>query len=140
MANPALRMILRVDLSPGEQDAAQAGSRCSQPVGLIDLYPTVAEMCGVEPPEGLDGRSLVPLLRNPSHSTGRAVITTFDPANVTLRTDRWRYIRYADGSEELYDHRADPNEWDNLAKDPNYARRIRDLRRLVPEAAKRPQE
>ena len=60
-------------------------------------------------------------------------------AGHTLRTDRWRYIRYRDGSEELYDHRADPNEWNNLAKDPNQARRISQLRRLVPEAAKRMQ-
>jgi arylsulfatase A-like enzyme len=119
-------------------DYAKAGSRCSQPVGLIDLYPTLAELCGVMPPEGLDGHSLVPLLRTPSLSTGRAVITTFDPGNVALRTDRWRYIRYADGSEELYDHRSDPNEWNNLAKDPHHARRIGELRRLVPEAAKRP--
>jgi len=121
-------------------DYAKAGSRCAEPVGLIDLYPTLAELCGVMPPEGLDGRCLVPLLRNPSLSTGRAIITTFDPGNVTLRTDRWRYIRYADGSEELYDHRADPNEWNNLAKDPNHARRINQLRRVVPETAKLPQK
>jgi hypothetical protein len=64
------------------------------------------------------------------------VITTFDPGNVTLRTERWRYIRYRDGSEELYDHRSAPNEWNNLAKDPNHARRISELRRLVPDATK----
>ena len=100
---------------------AAAGSRCDQPVGLIDLYPTLAELCGVEAPDKLDGQSLVPLLREPERSTGRAVVTTFDPGNTSLRTDRWRYIRYADGSEELYDHREDPHEWDNLAGSGEYA-------------------
>ena len=121
-------------------DFAKPGSRCAEPVGLIDLYPTVTQLCRVKPPEGLDGHSLVPLLRNPRLSTGRAVLTTFDPGNVTLRTDHWRYIRYADGSEELYDHRTDPNEWHNLANDPIHAGRIRELRQLVPEAAKGPGE
>ena len=87
---------------------------------------------------GLDGQSLAPLLHKPSMSTGRAVITTFDPGNVTLRTDRWRYIRYADGSEELYDHQADPNEWSNLARNPKHVGRIDDLRDRVPKAARRP--
>ena len=121
-------------------DFAKPGSRCGQPVGLIDLYPTTTQLCRVKPPEGLDGRSLVPLLRNPRLATGRAVVTTFDPGNVTLRTDHWRYIRYADGSEELYDHRTDHNEWHNLANDPIHADRIRELRRLVPEAAMGPGE
>ena len=94
---------------------APAGSRCGQPVSLIDLYPTLAELCDVAHPANLDGHSLVPLLREPNRATGRSVVTTFDPGNASLRTERWRYIRYADGSEELYDHRTDPNEWDNLA-------------------------
>ncbi len=94
---------------------APAGSRCDQPVSLIDLYPTLTELCGVAPPDKLDGQSLVPLLREPHRATGRSVVTTFDPGNVSLRTERWRYLRYADGSEELYDHRNDPNEWENLA-------------------------
>jgi arylsulfatase A-like enzyme len=94
---------------------APAGSRCAQPVGLIDLYPTLAELCGAAAPDKLDGQSLVPLLRDPERPTGRTVVTTFDPGNVSLRTEHWRYIRYADGSEELYDHSKDPNEWDNLA-------------------------
>jgi len=107
---------------------ATAGSRCDQPVGLIDLYPTLTELCGVESPDELDGRSLVPLLREPQRSTGRGVVTMFDPGNVSLRTARWRYIRYADGSEELYDHWTDPHEWGNLADSADHVETKKRLR------------
>jgi len=108
---------------PPKKSAAQfapPGSRSGRPVSLIDLYPTLTELCKVAPPDKLDGKSLIPLLRKPNRLTNRAVITTFDPGNVSLRTQRWRYIRYADGSEELYDHNNDPNEWANLANSPEY--------------------
>ena len=94
---------------------SKSGSACAQPVSLIDLYPTLVELCGLESPERLDGQSLVPLLKDPQQATDRAVVTTFSKSNHSLRTDRWRLIRYADGSEELYDLEQDPNEWDNLA-------------------------
>jgi arylsulfatase A-like enzyme len=132
--------LIIVPPSSRRAEFAKPGTRCRQPVSLIDLYPTLAELCDVPPPAGLDGQSLVPLLREPSRTTGRAVVTTFDPGNVTLRTDRWRYIRYADGSEELYDHPRDPNEWHNLAGDPKHAGLIRSFRNRVPEAAKLPSQ
>ena len=94
---------------------SSAGSNCTQPVSLIDLYPTLVELCGLEGPERLDGQSLVSLLSDPQQSTDRAVVTSFDKGNNSLRTDRWRLIRYTDGSEELYDLKQDPNEWENLA-------------------------
>lgn len=93
---------------------ASPGQRCDQPVGLIDLYPTLIDLCDVSGPERLDGQSLAPLLRDPTHRTGRTLATTFDPDNLSLRTERWRYLRYADGSEELYDMQTDPHEWNNL--------------------------
>lgn len=104
-----------------DADLFEAGSRCEQPVGLIDLYPTLTELCGVAGPETLDGQSLVPLLRDTAQGTSRGVVTMFDPGNASLRTDHWRYIRYADGSEELYDHKTDPHEWSNLAGRQEYA-------------------
>jgi hypothetical protein len=60
----------------------------------------------------------VPLLRDPSAPWDRPALTTHGRANHAVRTERYRYIRYADGSEELYDHEVDPREWKNLAADP----------------------
>ena len=100
---------------------AAAGSRCDQPVGLIDLYPTLVELCDLKDPNELDGQSLVPPMRDPQRKTGRGVVTMYDQGKVSLRTDRWRFIRYADGSEELYDHRNDPNEWTNLIDSTDHA-------------------
>jgi len=95
--------------------------QCSAPVSLIDMYPTLVEMCNLPKVAGLDGQSLVGLLNDPSQSTGRVVVTTFGEGNYSLRNTRYRYIRYADGSEELYDHKNDPNEWKNRAEDPQLA-------------------
>lgn len=96
------------------------GGRCSRPVGTIDLYPTLADLCGLPTREGLDGRSLRPLLDDPQADWRPAVTTTFGPGNHAVRSDRWRYIRYADGSEELYDHESDPHESVNRADDPAF--------------------
>ncbi|MEO1528916.1 MAG: sulfatase [Planctomycetota bacterium] len=94
---------------------ARAGERCDAPVSLIDLYPTLMELCEVQTPEMLDGHSLTPLLREPSKQTERMIVTTLDQGNVSIRSERYRYIRYVDGTEELYDLTKDPNEWINLA-------------------------
>ena len=119
-------------------DFAKTGSQCGHAVSLVDLYPTLTELCGVPAPDGLDGQSLVPLLREPSQGTDRTAVTIFDPGNVTLRTERWRYIRYTDGSEELYDINVDPNEWTNLSDDPNHESILKSLRRAVPKEAIEP--
>jgi len=99
----------------------EAGSRCSRPVSLTDLYPTLVELTGLPlPAHKLGGHSLLPLLANPAAKWPHIALTTYKPNNHTVRSDRWRYIRYEDGSEELYDHATDPNEWKNLAGNPNY--------------------
>ncbi len=90
------------------------GSRCDQPVNLIDIYPTLIDVCGLTPREGLEGRSLIPFLQDPSATWARPVLTTHGRLNHSLRTARWRYIRYSDGTEELYDRGNDPLEWTNL--------------------------
>lgn len=102
------------------------------------------ELCGLKPPEGreapakLEGHSLVPQLRDAKAARPWPAITTHGPGNHAVRTEGWRYIRYADGSEELYDESADPNEWSNLAKDPAKARVIRDLSRWLPPTSAPP--
>jgi arylsulfatase A-like enzyme len=111
----------------------KVGEACRRPVSLVDAYPTLVELCGLPAKADLDGRSLAPLLKDPSSET-RPVITTFDYGNYSIRTDRWRLIHYEDGSEELYDHDADPQEWRNLVADPAHEQTLRQLRRLLPAA------
>ena len=105
---------------------------CSRPVGLIDVYPTLTELCNLPPKDGLEGVSLKPLLDDASSEWGRPALTTFGPNNHSVRTEFWRYTRYADGSEELYDHRTDPNEWNNLAGNSGYTAVIEDHRKFLP--------
>lgn len=97
-----------------------AGQRCDQPVSLLDLYPTLIDLCDPGPTQNLDGQSLRPLLIDPSTKSDRIVCTTYKPGNHSVRSRYWRYIRYADGSEELYDHRVDSGEFHNLAAMPEY--------------------
>lgn len=97
----------------------KSGTQCESPVSLLDLYPTLIELCGLRlPPQKLEGRSLVNSLIRPMEKTGRVVITTQGRGNHAVRSSRYRYIRYADGSEELYDHKTDSHEWNNLSLDP----------------------
>ena len=108
---------------------AATGRQCKRPVNLIDLYPTLIQMCDLEnPPHKLDGESLVPLMEAAEVPTERFSVTMFGPDNGSLRTDRWRFIRYADGSEELYDMRRDPQEWVNLVSMSANREILRDLR------------
>lgn len=90
------------------------GVRCDQPVELLDLYPTLAELAGLPAPGGVEGISLSPQLKNPETVRQRPAICTHNAGNHSVCDQRWRYIRYADGSEELYDREADPNEVTNL--------------------------
>ena len=97
------------------------GGRCSRPVGLVDLFPTIVDLCGLDTPPALDGRSLRPLLERPDRAWDHPALTTHGRGNHALRDERWRLIRYADGGVELYDHAADPHEWTNLAGRPEHA-------------------
>ncbi len=117
--------------SQGKQ-FGKVGQLCLKPVGLIDLYPTMLEMCGLPAKKSNQGDSLVPLLRNPSADWRFATLTTYARGNHSLRSERHRYLRFEDGSEELYDHAADPNEWINLAARPKYAKLLKQFRRELP--------
>ncbi|TWT55663.1 sulfatase [Allorhodopirellula solitaria] len=93
---------------------------CVQPVSLIDLYRTVDDLAGVETPSYVDGDSLLPQLNDPTEVITEPAITTWGRGNYSLRDARYRYTRYYDGGEELYDHQTDPQEWNNLAEDPDH--------------------
>ncbi len=110
----------------------RSGSRCQKPVGLIDLFPTMIELCHLSSVEGLEGQSLVPLICDPTIPWDRPALTTHGQGNHALRSERWRYIRYADGGEELYDHHEDPNEWRNLAQSVANASVKAELSRWLP--------
>lgn len=101
------------------------------PVEILDLYPTLVELASLPARRGLEGQSLVPQMKGDRRT--RPAITTANRRNHAVRTARWRYIRYADGSEELYDRRIDPYEWTNLAKDPTHRRTLRGLATWLPK-------
>jgi arylsulfatase A-like enzyme len=109
------------------------GETCSRPVELLSIYPTLIELCKVAPRPELQGVSLLPLLQRPDAEWSHHAITTLDQSNHAIRTEHWRYIRYADGSEELYDHRKDKHEWNNLAANPEYRDVIDSLKVFLPE-------
>jgi arylsulfatase A-like enzyme len=110
-----------------------AGSRTQTAVSLMDVYPTLAELAGLDVPMHVEGQSLVELLQNPSAERAAPAVTTYGFNNHAVRDERYRYIRYADGNEELYDDLADPNEFTNLADDPDFRRVKRELGRWVPK-------
>jgi uncharacterized sulfatase len=114
-------------------------------VELVDLYPTLAELCGLPVPEGLEGMSLVPLLDKPDRAWKRAAFTEvsrggaltatqkLDPAKMgrSVRTDRWRYTEWHTGEKELYDHDADPREHRNLAADSKHEGVVAEMKKLL---------
>lgn len=106
---------------------------CNPPVSLIDIYPTLIELCGLPERQELDGKSLVPLMQNPDANWDKPVLTTYGKGNHAIRTERWRYIHYFDGTDELYDHQKDPEEWRNLANMPKYRCVIKELKNSLPK-------
>ncbi len=109
-----------------------AGGRCQEPAELLDIYPTLSELCGLPVPDHLEGHSLMPQLQNPQQERSWPAITTHNHDNHGIRSRDWRFIQYADGTEELYDMRQDPNEWHNLAGDEQYADVLQEHRRWIP--------
>ncbi len=104
-------------VAPG---VTKPGAVCNRPVNLLDIYPTLVDLCGLADNDRLEGRSLLPLLEDPAAAWQAPSLCTFKRGNHSLRGERWRYTRYHDGSEELYDHADDKLEWTNLAGDARY--------------------
>jgi len=119
------------------------GKACTRPVELVDLYPTLADVCGLEPPAGLEGRSLKPLLEGPKAAWDKPAYTQVarrvskkQMMGRSVRTERWRYTEWDEGraGSELYDHEKDPHEWRNLAKDEGHAATVAKMRQLLRSA------
>lgn len=115
--------------APGKQ----GGQVSSKPVGMIDIYPTLLELCGLPPNNQNEGTSLNPLLDDPSDEWRHAAITTYARNNHAVRDEYFRYIRYENGEEELYDHRNDQEEWHNLIGRKEYDEIIQRMRQFLPE-------
>jgi iduronate 2-sulfatase len=112
------------------------GRACAGIVELVDLYPTLAEMCGLKAPARLEGQSLVPLLRRsdaPSERAAFIMVQRDGAVGKSVRTQRWRYTEWDEGKKgvELYDHERDPGEYDNVARDPQHAGAIAGLKQLL---------
>lgn len=93
------------------------------PVSLLDIYPTLVDLCGLPKPADheLDGVDLTPILKKQRAERGQAVLTSFGVGNHSVTDGRFRYIHYRNGDEEFYDHRPDRFEFTNVAADPHYA-------------------
>ena len=111
-------------------------SICESPVSFIDIYPTLVDLAGIPKKEGLDGKSLKELLVNPSMEWNRPVLSTYGKGNHAVRSGKWRYIEYRDGSSELYDHQNDPNEWYNLSGKESFEKVVQNLKKIIPSTEK----
>jgi arylsulfatase A-like enzyme len=109
-------------------------------VSLIDMYPTLAEMCQLpKPRQGLEGKSLAATLAEPASAQDRSVfLPHMNPDEYAIINRDWRYIRYGEDGEELYDVQADPNEWTNLALKPEYDGLKAEMRAHAPQVFAKP--
>jgi arylsulfatase A-like enzyme len=106
---------------------------CDRTVDLMSVYPTLCALCSIDRPAHVEGEDISPLLRDPQATWDKPALTTFHRNNHAVRTAKWRYIRYADDGEELYDHSKDPYEWTNLANDERFTAVKQMMRKSLPE-------
>lgn len=137
----------RVPLMISSPTTKVHGKASPRTVELVDLHATLADLCAVQPPQGLEGKSLKPLLENPSAEWSHPAYTQVargpvkegkaDTMGRSVRTERWRYTEWNEGRKgvELYDHDADPHEYQNLSNDPKYAETVAELKRLLHDAS-----
>ena len=113
----------------------QPGPPSKEPASLLDLYPTLTELCGLPQAKHLEGVSLMPQLRDPKKARKQPAITSSYFGNHSIRSRNWRLISYEDGAQELYDHQTDPDEFHNLAKNPAHQKIIKELAQWLPKKA-----
>jgi arylsulfatase A-like enzyme len=108
------------------------GSVCERTVDFMSIYPTLMDVCGIPKPAHVEGPSIKSLLADPAAAWATPAMTTYKFNNHGVRNEGWRHIRYANGDEELYNEATDPNEWTNLAKDPQYNGTKAELAKVMP--------
>ncbi|WP_255670802.1 sulfatase-like hydrolase/transferase [Blastopirellula sediminis] len=133
-------LMIRVPQGAAGLPGGAQPAKCDKPVNLVSLFPTLAELCGMERPKQADAPSLVPLLKDANAEWPHVSITCLeDPGSFSVSGESWRLIHYANGDEELYDARKDPYEWSNLAGDSRYAAIRQKLFSQAPQSfAKKP--
>lgn len=109
------------------------GKTVKRPTELLSIYPTLLELCNLPKNKHNEGKSLLPLIKDPDSPWDHAAITTWGLKNHSVTTDQFRFIQYEDGSEELYDHQNDPNEWYNIAALAEHEDLLKELRKLLPQ-------
>jgi len=116
-------------VAPG---VTQPGSRCERTVDFMTVFPTLCDLAGLPTPSHVQGKSIRTLLADPKAAWEQPALTTYLFNNHTVRTEDWRYIRYANGDEELYNDAKDPNEWTNLALKPEFAAKKAEMAKSIP--------
>ncbi|WP_236973815.1 sulfatase [Membranihabitans maritimus] len=115
-------------------NASGNGQLCDKPVDMVNVFPTLAALANLPAKKDIDGYDMTSLLEDPKSSWGYPAITEIGIGNVSVRSDKWRYILYNDGTEELYNSQSDPNEWTNLASNVKYMAVISKHRKWVPKS------
>ncbi len=118
-------------VAPG---VTKPGTISERTVDFMSIYPTLCDLCGIDIPKHVEGKSIKPLLENPNAQWNQPALTTYLFQNHAVRSEGWRYIRYANGDQELYNEADDPNEWTNLAMKPESITKIAELARWLPKA------
>jgi hypothetical protein len=115
---------------PGLTKSNQA---CDRPVDYMSIYPTLCDLCAIPVPKHVEGNSFRTLLTDTKSAWDQPAITTYEFNNHTIRAEGWRYIRYRNGQDELYDERSDPNEWTNLVNKVEFGSKKAELEQWLPK-------
>ena len=122
---------------PEKLGGSPQAKTCTRPVSLLDLYPTLLDLCGLPINPKNEGRSIAPLVRNPKAKWPYPAVITHSPhwhgTNHAVRSERFHYIHYGKGGEELYEVAKDPHQWNNLADDPKYTQAKAKLKQWLPK-------